>query len=498
MRKRGPRVALIASVALMTVFPVVEAQFEAPLVSKIQLNFANPGGKSLAMGGAFVSLADDATAAFSNPAGIVDQNKWTAGLSGKTFEFRPELRTGNFYQDPNAAGFSLDGVDTYHPTDRVTDLEYVSVAGPITKNISVAVYRAVNLRYSVDSSKDPSSPLGDYRLFSIVVGGSSDLSWSVDEQGAVDLGNEAYGASIGARFGAISVGAGVTLNRLKFDLTGGAAGPRHLFVVNRGVAGRELSVELGAEVTSPTRLGWSVGARWEVNERYRVNVGAVYRRSPSFDVDYTARYSGGIGSFSCEGGSDTVGDPTLCGTFKLPDDYSIGVSIAPTKNLTVAIDLQRIRYSELNESYVAFFAYRGCQDSLAPSSCSFGTSTRALAGGESDDATIPRVGAELKVPLARTSDLFIRGGYYREPAHGTRVSLFPDANSDRVRDGETPVEIRTPVFSEAHRVAYDGGSSEDHVAFGLGASVGSLSIDLGADIGSTNRFVVLSAFYRFP
>ena len=41
----------------------------------IQLSFSNPGARSLGFGGAFVALADDATAAFANPAGLAQLTK---------------------------------------------------------------------------------------------------------------------------------------------------------------------------------------------------------------------------------------------------------------------------------------------------------------------------------------------------------------------------------------------------------------------------------------
>ena len=40
-------------------------------VAELEFNFSNPGARSLAMGGAFVGRADDASAAYANPAGLV-------------------------------------------------------------------------------------------------------------------------------------------------------------------------------------------------------------------------------------------------------------------------------------------------------------------------------------------------------------------------------------------------------------------------------------------
>ena len=41
-------------------------------MSGLQFNFSPPGARSLAMGGAFLGRADDATAAFANPAGLTN------------------------------------------------------------------------------------------------------------------------------------------------------------------------------------------------------------------------------------------------------------------------------------------------------------------------------------------------------------------------------------------------------------------------------------------
>lgn len=46
------------------------ATTDEDIFRNFQFNFINPGGRSLGMGGAFISLADDATAAQANPAGL--------------------------------------------------------------------------------------------------------------------------------------------------------------------------------------------------------------------------------------------------------------------------------------------------------------------------------------------------------------------------------------------------------------------------------------------
>src|SRR5262245_62685039 len=58
--------ALISATAMWPARANAQTSLQIPL----QFDFINPGAKSLALGGAFVGVADDATAAFSNPAGL--------------------------------------------------------------------------------------------------------------------------------------------------------------------------------------------------------------------------------------------------------------------------------------------------------------------------------------------------------------------------------------------------------------------------------------------
>ena len=55
----------------------------------LQLSFSDPGARSMGFGGAFVALADDATAAFANPTSL--------GLNDQTIDDVDELHLGAEY-----------------------------------------------------------------------------------------------------------------------------------------------------------------------------------------------------------------------------------------------------------------------------------------------------------------------------------------------------------------------------------------------------------------
>lgn len=462
----------------------VAAQLESPLLSKVQLNLVNPGGKSLAMGGAFVSVADDSTAALANPAGLTQLGSWQVGVSGKTFSFEPRLRTDNFFQDASGA-YQTTTQDEYIPKGRTSEVEFASIVGHVTKDLVVAGYRAVNLRYSLDASDLIG---GNYRTYSAIATNGSVAS--IDEQGGLDLQNELYGISLGGRIGPVSIGGGVTFNKLRFDLTGGRNGGAHLFRVNADdPRGSGFDTTVTSSVTSGTRVGFLGGIRADLWQAKRVAVGVVYRKSPTFDMDYRVSAPASGVSFSCGVDSPLVPNSgaSACGTFHVPDDFSIGISGMPFPNFFVAIEVQRILYSQLNDGYVPIFVYRAGSGS---------TATRAVSGASSDDGTLPRVGIEYTIPFSSGSEVNIRAGYFNEPKHGTRIQLYPDTNGDRRADPVAPVTL--PPVSQAYQTAFNGGESENHVSFGLGASIARhLSIDLAADLAKTTRVFVLSAFYRF-
>jgi hypothetical protein len=81
---RLPFMILLSCV--FTILPVISSAQEpyAILAVPIPFDFLNPGARSLALGGAFTGLADDATVAFTNPAGLVQLSRPEVSL-GRAF-----------------------------------------------------------------------------------------------------------------------------------------------------------------------------------------------------------------------------------------------------------------------------------------------------------------------------------------------------------------------------------------------------------------------------
>ena len=134
----GNRALLIVGL-LLAIVEMAEAQESPP---SLEFSFSNPGARSMALGGAFVASADDATAAFANPAGLVQLLRPEISL---------ELRRRS-YSTPYTAGGRAEGAPTGYGIDTVPDirtgyseettsgLSYLSFVYP-GKRLSLAVYR---------------------------------------------------------------------------------------------------------------------------------------------------------------------------------------------------------------------------------------------------------------------------------------------------------------------------------------------------------------------
>src|SRR5213082_4262112 len=77
---------LFAAIVCTLVAPALFAQnTDIEALSGLQFNFGNPGARSLGMGGAFLGLADDASAAEANPAGLTILRKPEVSIEARNY-----------------------------------------------------------------------------------------------------------------------------------------------------------------------------------------------------------------------------------------------------------------------------------------------------------------------------------------------------------------------------------------------------------------------------
>ena len=124
-----------------------------------QFNFNNPGARALGMGGAFISVADDATAAVTNPAGLVILQRPEISAEAKVTRFTNTVKT--FFPDGSLHDRNF--------RDDVTTPSFFSFVFP-TEQVAIAAFlrEQVNFKSNFQIIRfDPFDP--SKRLFPVTL-----------------------------------------------------------------------------------------------------------------------------------------------------------------------------------------------------------------------------------------------------------------------------------------------------------------------------------------
>jgi long-chain fatty acid transport protein len=135
----GRQRILVLLLGLLLAASRVYAQVGPPV---FQFSFSNPGARSLGLGGAFAALADDATAAFANPAGLVQLARPEVSIEGRQWSFSTPVAVGGRVTG-QPTGIGLDdspGIKTAESTEDTSGLSFLSFVYP-RKDWSLAIYR---------------------------------------------------------------------------------------------------------------------------------------------------------------------------------------------------------------------------------------------------------------------------------------------------------------------------------------------------------------------
>jgi long-chain fatty acid transport protein len=102
----SPRFAVTLLVAGFATAPAAAQS----IFDRFEFSFSNPGARSLGFGGAFAALADDATAAYTNPAGLVQLTKPEVSLELRLRRQGSALSAGAEREASSSAGGSFGAV----------------------------------------------------------------------------------------------------------------------------------------------------------------------------------------------------------------------------------------------------------------------------------------------------------------------------------------------------------------------------------------------------
>jgi len=440
---------LVFAVAL-AVAPAIAFAQETP--ATFEFSFSNPGARSLGLGGAFAALADDATAAFANPAGLVQLLRPEVSAELRHWRYStPYIEGGRFQGEPTGIGVDTSfGLRTAISEEQLTGLSFVSFVYPHGK-WSFALYRhqLANFRAQTDTQGLFPGDLGP-RAF--------DRRWSTD------LDIVSYGLAAALRISdRFSLGLGLVHFTGRLDAPfewaffdgfphDGLFGPTSYLHENQ--------LANGNMAFDDSDWGLNGGLLWTLSERW--SVGAFYRQGPTFALVFDVQ----AGPLALQLDPLFTEGATVLRIrtpMRFPDVYGVGIAYrSPDGKLAVGFEWDRVGYSSIFSSFDPV-VIESLDDDL-----DLGIDL------EADDGNELRLGAEYAF-LDIKPVIALRGGVWLDPDHRFHsISTDPE-----------------------HRALFRPGEDAVHVTMGVGVAFTSIQIDLAADFSDLVDTFSLSAIYSF-
>jgi long-chain fatty acid transport protein len=420
-----------------------EATAQVGLQIPLQFDFLNPGARSLALGSAFAGLADDATAGFTNPAGLT-----ILTLPEVSFEVR-----GRRLESPFLRGGRLSGPVTGTGVDTVagpingtsvaesTGVSYISFVLPRPK-WSIAAYRHEFVRLAQEFESEGVFQAFSLREFALLASRNIDIT--------------SYGASGAYRVHPrVSIGGGVGVHQFKLE----ALFDRYFFLPNIYVDptfSADTLIQHAEQQSDTTGVGFSLGGLFTAYQPADaeaipnlVQLGAVYRKGASFDFE---SLSGPI--------TNPVQRP---GTFHTPDAVAAGATVRLTPSATVTGEVTWVQYSSLVDGYIS------SQSGSRPGRFTI------------DDGVEVHAGFEYVFNVRWLPAL--RVGAWRDPDHAVRYVVLPNPD----------------LLDERNAAYLPDRAASMHYTFGAGVSFSRrFEANFGADLSERTRQISASAVLRFP
>lgn len=438
--RRSAGLVLLAVIVVIAGHPApgsTEGLVNSETFSGFQFNFNNPGARALGMGGAFVAVADDATAVVANPAGLVILQRPEISAEAKFTKFR---NTINAFTNTPTDGLT-NSVRSREFEDDVVTPSFFSLVYPTERVVVAAFVRElINYESAFETRgvffTDPSTGFVE-RLAPV----RSKLDLQALNFGlgaAVNLAKEHpllpnIGASLEFSFGRIRA-------RLERFDTLGPDGPP------------DFSAPLQTETVDGTDLGigFNVGALWRPVRD--LAVGVVYRRGPRYETTFEVVTPDLFGSAVT----------TRPFSLKVPDVVAAGVSYRFFERLTVAFEATHISYSQLVDDFQVVL----------------GNVDRRRY--RVDDAVELHLGAEY-IFFIKDMPLAARVGFYTNPDHKIRY-VGAAQNADET----------------AEKLLYRGGRDRYHVTGGLGiVPFPGLQLDFAGNYSKELQEFSISTVFRF-
>ena len=377
----------LSALAILLLATPILAQSSAEVNAGIQFNFLNPGASHLGMGGAFIGGADDATAAYANPAGVINILRPEVSFEGRLWTYGPSNpESGRGSGLPTRIGDdTIDHIREATTRRNVPAVSFASAVYP-SERWAVAIYYHELANYVAEPEQRgiffTREDRGPPRFF--------------PTRSTLDL--QILSLGVAAAFRVLdNVYVGLDLAHTDFELH--STTKRYDLEEFNAVDFKMLrNTQLQDGNDSATRYG--AGIIWDVVPMLRF--GAVYRRGPSYNVTATT-----ISEPKRESPRFTDVCPAK---FHVPDFFGAGVSVRPNAFLNVNADVDRVAYSKMSRDFVEF-----SEDSTVCESQPRAKAYRVPDGREYHLGI--RYVAARRNDFLQRHPLTLRAGAWREPPH---------------------------------------------------------------------------------
>lgn len=438
--------------------------FGSAAFPSLPVDILPPGARALGLAGAFGAVADDATAAEANPAGLTILNQAELSIHLRNTDYNVP------FVDPEALDSGLFGpgaplIKEYD--DSTTNVSFASFVKPFERWVFSGFYTdQLDLQGSTTETVNDTVNLD-------VFGNSNALDAAVD----------GYGLAAAFRV-TDNISIGLTVKRMQLDLVASESESIDDFndlefifgdpMIGLGTP-QEFAAVIDDRITASTSLAgddhdtvFNVGVLFNPNGVW--SAGLIYKEGGSFDIpgvitqQQVLRCVGsGPQTDLCNAVFDAVNMQTgglvdsLNRTntipreqrIKIPDQLTLGLALRPTDTLLLSADINRIEYSELPEPRLNSLGLR-----------------QGVDGEGIDDVITFHVGVEKVFPMS-----------------GAFMNLFT---------------VRAGVFEEHDHDGYRVLDSDNtHITFGLGAVFNRLQLDFAYENGDAVENIVLSGIFRF-
>src|SRR5947209_11441551 len=100
------KICFFLAICVAVTVPLAAQNTDIESLAGLQFNFGNPGARSLGMGGAFLGLADDASAAEANPAGLTILRKPEVSVEIRNYVEQQTFSTTGTFPDITRTDFN--------------------------------------------------------------------------------------------------------------------------------------------------------------------------------------------------------------------------------------------------------------------------------------------------------------------------------------------------------------------------------------------------------